>query len=481
VSEGSLDGNKLKASSQNMCVSVLLLVEKLVSMKVDVLRRSSLHFFALLTRATLLSMPPALGDSLPTYADERSLLLGASLIFVMSVDTDMEISSDLSKNLMTIASQFASFCRHQVGGLSETGHKHAQEAMSVVSRSILSALLSAPCSSDQAVSFSHCLVSTISDKGTLQELVAIIPTLDDNVFSLLQRLATSGDGAKFMVEYGILSALVRGKDNYVARERRELDELSIGVRLPSDIDYVPSFVAGHLGLLNTLLASQSLSPKVREEVCRGSIGLLVQYKEILQRVRKNFPRNVDVWMEFVRCLSLLRSSPCQGDAVLRWSQSRTITVPPALEEMVISVSLNLLENPFPPRVLSVLPAGLTRIKTDNDPARMMSTEANIPVKTWWDVIESCEGPVQAVGLPDPSFGNYFMGASTTSTRDTWSDHKYEASVAGARILDISLSFLCAEARVHDMKHLDVQAFARGFCRCIDTTRVSAAWRKFVCL
>lgn len=461
----SMSSRLLKSASINLCTEVLLLVDRMTITTQD--RSCFAHFAHRLGLAAMSSLDKQGSDALSTVEeDERSILLGSALLQLLDTGI-VEVQQNTRDIICAVSVSFGDLSCRSVS-VNTTDRRDAK--VTIAARSILASLIGhlenfGTTATNPVIDRLATTGSSSSTSSTILEaIVQLIPTLDDNVCMLIEKMACSEGGTHAVINSGVMDALVAAGNTFNKmqstpwfRENRH-----------------DSFFASNLSLLRTLLASSTLSDHERDVLRRKSRVLLVSYSSLIVRVCEAFPTLGDTWLEIVQTLAL--AMPGDGNYVnqVSFATAKSGMCDPAsalsegLEQIIghiVASTMTLLEHPFPNRFLVALPPKLRVV---------------LPGPTWWDTLEQQQAAKATGGdmmLPNPPTGLTF-GWSTpvadelAENSKTWTPEKYDACLAGAQVVDASLTLLVGRVDDEGAAVLDVNvgSLARGICRYTDSWR-----------
>ena len=451
------DAIVLKSTASHMCTSVLFLVERLVLANDPTLAGAVAYFFTLMVRAT----SGAFRED--TKSTESAALLGGAMIILLSMHSNFEISEDQNDEIGKVICSFATLGSELVNGVCVSNVSGERAALSLISRTFLSSLLT-----HFNIHENHISLQPLVGKTVITPLVRALSMLDDDVPYLLAQLATIDEGALNLIRFGIMQALESACQVYKKKEAEILQELSIGAMSTSDLVGVPSFLGRHFELLVTLLATKAIKPSLRHEIASQALVIFSRYMFLLERARQTFPRYGDMWTALVKCLLLSASILYQQEPC--FVRPKHIVSPDelfiALKQFVAPVALDILQHPFPQQFLIPLPLKLR--SDDIIPQRSQDTVQWNSRRTWWQGIEeemSAKVPDMIIMPPPLSF--HRIDGTQKGKGDSWSNYKYDVCFDGMRLLDKSLSLLAGK-HGESFFRLDCMALARGLCCLVDS-------------
>mmetsp|Transcript_8155 Transcript_8155/g.13971 ORF Transcript_8155/g.13971 Transcript_8155/m.13971 type:complete len:275 (-) Transcript_8155:2-826(-) len=245
-----------------------------------------------------------------------------------------------------------------------------------------------------------------------------------------------------LVEAGVVEAVAEALNKFVEGEKIK----SVGSSGLVQSSKLPPFLPGHLTLLNSLLSSSDLSPEKQKATAEAVLKIVRGYFPFISSAMRLFPTNGDVWLEIVQALALASSA----------TQFRISDVDKQLTAFILEVLNHLLQFPFPGRLLPVLAENL---------------RGNQSNRSWWDEIEQSDEVGDDEQLPNPPAGPSFSsGPTNNETGPRWTQRKYEACVAGAKVINASLALILRAFRRMDFTLVDIQSLACGLCRLSDSSR-----------
>ena len=459
----------LKSASINLSTEVLLLVDRVLTTSRD--QSHIAHFVHRIGLAAMSSLSRDGSNALSTADDEeRSILLGSALVRLLEAES-VEVQDNTQDLICAVAVAFADLSSRSVNvqGGNNTGHRYAE--ISRASRSILASLIG---SLDTAGSGgTNSVVATLAtstsssstSKTTLRAIIQLIPTLDDNVCLLLEKMACSEGGANLLINAGVMDALSAAANSFNKMQ---------GTQGPSlDTHGHHSFLASNLSLLRSLLASEALFDKERDGLRLAAQKLMVSYSSLIVSVCEAFPALGDTWLEIVQTLaSAVWTKETSSNKVSFGAAMSGMVEPPALSrsldkiaKYVIRLTMNLVEYPFPERLQPMLPPKL---------------RVEAPPRVWWETVEqeyAANPPREDMTLPSPPTGLTFGWSlpAEDGIHDKygpWTRQKYEACLAAARVVDASLTFIIERTCDGGAAALEVEvaSVARGLCRLTDSSR-----------
>jgi len=310
-----------------------------------------------------------------------------------------------------------------------------------------------------------CTLST--SKNLLQAFVHIIPTLDVNIYLLLETLSSCEGGASLLLKMGILKAFSAASENFKKmNEANQQDNESTRMK-----DLIP-FFTGTLALMRSLLISLPSGDTANVSLHEECQRLLVSYHMIICQVGSSFPTFGECWLDIVQVLAA--ALPTKKDAASQIHFGNVLSgkaEPSPLSRgvdkivgYVVKITENLIQYPFPDRLQPILPK-----KLQDQPEL---------VEPWWEGIEQknlADGNTDQFPLPDPPTGLTFgwtkPDAMSNNKYGPWTKQKYEACLAGAHATDASLAILLEQSGEESAAVLEFNsaALARGLCRLADSS------------
>lgn len=448
----------LRSASINLSTEVLLLVRRLTSATPN--RSHVPHFINRIGIAAMSSLAMSGSNAVSTVEDEeRSILLGSALLTLLETD-DVEIPSQTKELICSVAVSFAALsCRT----VCDHSAEHRRFMITIASRSILASLIGHLDANEKGAlnpvieALTRSSVTSTS-KTSIRELVQLIPMLDENISSLLEKIACSEGGAKLLIKNNVMKALAAASSIF------KKAKYAPGSSPDGSGD---RFLASNLSLLRSLMASESVSDQERDELCAQARQLLLSYSPVIVRVCEAFPAMGEFWLEIVQTLamSLGRQIPF-GAARSQIMEPRPLSR--GLDQLgacAIRLALKIVEFPFPDRFQAMLPPGLRARNTTSD---------------WWGTVEEQHAATlsrEDMILPDPPTGltfglSSFVADCSPERRWGWTRHKYEACLTGALVVDssLALAFDPANAETATALNACIGALARGLCRYTDSSR-----------
>uniref|UniRef100_A0A7S1Y6L2 Uncharacterized protein n=1 Tax=Grammatophora oceanica TaxID=210454 RepID=A0A7S1Y6L2_9STRA len=433
-------GSQFDSAVNNVALAALLLVDSLCASNMDTTYKALLPSSAMaLTQASNHVIHSAEDSNM-----EAGLILASAVSILLQIDDEMDVSNGfrrvLSKLCVPLARQS---CYH------EPEARAGPSPGAMLARGALTGLL------DFMPPDNDCF-----PKASANALVTRLGAMDDNIFNLLVKVSRYPNFSQLLLDCNVLKAMKRASRSFQEISSQRMQNHSISSNVSPETT-IPSFLQGHLSLLNALLLDANLKPSVTDELCTQTMDLLTENQGVLERLWSQFPNHGFTWMEAVLCLELMASQHGNNHTFGTMARCSHSLVPADFAEMVARVALDLLNHPLPKRFLPVLPSALRGINPDGT----LPSE-----KCWWDAVESADAADGAIILPDPSFTSVLFSRAPTNSH-TWSDDKYEAAIAGAKVLERSLAFLVAQCRKSGVVRLEASALSSGICAYTNTTRL----------
>lgn len=453
----------LRSASINLSTEVLLLVERLTCATPD--RSHVAHFVNRIGIAVLSSLErPGLNTASSVDDEERSILLGSALLTLLEID-NIEIPMQTQELLCSVAVAFADLTCQTVCVPSA---ERRQAMISMASRSVLASLFGyldnvGAGGVNPVIETLTMLNSTSTSKTTLRDMVQLIPMMDGNACLLLEKIACSAGGTKLLLKFGVMNALAAA--TITVNKVKSVPGLS-----PDEGSN--RFLASNFSLLRTLMSSVSLADQERDELRGQARKLIVSYSSIIVRMAEAFPVQGGFWLEIVQTLALAMRTQDTRGRQLTFGASKLQTTESSplsrgldqLAACTISLTMRIVEFPFPSRFHNVLPP------------RLRSHHAT---SVWWETGEQHASAFagEDMILPDPptspTFGvSTFVGDPLPLRERAWTRQKYETCLTGALVVDASLSLAFDRSCDETASALDVDvgALARGLCRYVDSSR-----------
>jgi len=201
-------------------------------------------------------------------------------------------------------------------------------------------------------------------------------------------------------------------------------------------------------------------------------NLLVSNNMIICHVGSSFPMFGECWLDIVQVLALTLPTRKDAASQIRFGNVlsgnvESSSLSQSIDKIVgyvVKITENLIQYPFPDRLQPILPKKL-QDKPDS-------------VESWWKEIEHinlAEENIDKFPLPDPPTGLTFgWTRPDTISNDkygSWTRQKYETCLAGAHVMDASLTILLNQLGEESIKVLEFNsaALARGLCRLADSS------------
>jgi hypothetical protein len=455
----------MKPSSIKLSAEVLLLVQRLLSNPEN---RPYVPYFVhkVGSAATSSLMQTSLDPSSSVEDEERSVLIGCA--FANLVETDgLELQENNQDLICAVAEAFADLgCRRtNVEGCS--ADDLTRSLIALAARSILSSLILSLQSFLQ-VGISNPIVDALAtrtsptnSKTTLQALVQVIPTLDENICLLLESMVCASGGAAHLLKAGVVNALSAASFKYHQPDvTRGQSFASLNVNDP------PSFLQSHMLLLRSLLTADDLSIEEKTSLRLETQRIILSYASVIEHVGVSFPIFGDTWLDFIQTLAAAVSSsnnPVRGSKVLLSEKTTALSLESNLNKIlpfVVRLASNLIQYPFPERLLPLLPSRLGSVPEE---------------RVWWTSLnsDSSSSELQEENLfPDPPTGISFGWSKPDNNGDEpWTRQKYDTCLAAAQVVDASLAFLIERSNDRNVPiAFEALAIARGLCRLVDSSR-----------
>lgn len=314
------------------------------------------------------------------------------------------------------------------------------------------------------------LMAAPSDPGMartiVQAIVSLVADLDDQISFVVQKIVFCQEGPELLLDARLPRALLQAASRYTSEEQRMKEDV-----LYSSVSFgVPSFLQGHMSVINSLLLSRMLPTNDRGSVASDAMNILLTYTDVVHRLFGDFPYKAEVLLTCLQCILL--ASEYAGLQQFVADQRSSIW-----NRDVLQLSYELSQNPFPRRYLPTLPMKV------NDAGRDVPLSGNVSVSdaykndsSWWDSTEKSprendSGRILLAAPPSGRAQDYGWRNDPSFDGDKWTTSMYETAVMGVTILDACLSYLETVCSVQPFLSLDGCALARGLCRCSDVAKV----------
>lgn len=308
-------------------------------------------------------------------------------------------------------------------------------------------------------------------RTVIQAIMSRIEALDPRICSVAERIAGCQQGPELLLDAHLLHALQKAATDYSLEEQTFRSDLRY---CSASLD-PPGFLRGHILLLRTLLLSPMVPTNRRPQLAADAVGVLLDHSIIIQRLFLSFPHEGLSLLACLQCLSLAGEGGGLGHFV---SDQRSRS----LDTAILLLAYQLSQNPFPRRYLPSLPIKLSNfIRSVHAPGNISVSSSNKDESDWWDVVERDarrEDGSQSEVMPSPPSGRardfrFRFDALPVGGDEAgrWNQELFEAAIVGARVLDTCLSHLGSRATLSPSLFFDGDALARGFCRCVDATKV----------
>lgn len=323
----------------------------------------------------------------------------------------------------------------------------------LASRSCLSLMLDILEDSSAKDGFSPCcaVLTDTSSAGSpvspIRKMIGLIPLLDDNIATLLQKFAgLSPQVSDLLLASGILNALQGAAEKYQEEEAKFLASHAHDVHYGETQIQTPSFVLGHFEVMGALLASQAPS-NLRLDIVAKIVTVVHRYNSVLERLLGSFPVGGDTLYAILRCIALssailhAKTASVDSRALVSHKQIGAMELLGStyLLSQVAKLSMHIAENPLPPSLLATVPSCLC-------PSRLASGVVVVSEaisKSWWDSQNA---------------------TSTSLTVDL-----YGLAILAMDLLRFSLLLI---RRSSVEASLDEFILSRALCRCTDAALVS---------
>ena len=480
VAHHGMDSIFISAATSHLGNAVLILADR-VTRRATQDAPNAGELLEVASRLSMALIFSAIGEDSAVEAPtryERTTVLGSalSLLLCSAVPSEPDLTRQYRSGFADAIQALEKLACFKV----DSEVSESNSVVAILARNCIGGIIEA--CGDEADSFENSFVRNGISKNFVVTSLKLVSNLDEQICSLLHTIALQPFGTNMLVDAGICRALQSAANAYNVEEDRVVETLRAG-----DSGYnkstirTPSFLRGHLKLMNSLMASDTMPQKQMSIVALDFLRTLVLYKRVVERLSHNFPAEVDVLRWFLRCFvqavslaqpinshdrhELLNSNGSQAKHIFSGSR--------LLENGIAMLCQQLWENPMPKELLPTLPQSLE--ENESKPrSQVVAVEKNTR-QTWWDVLDPILVSHAAESEYDfnaPALRNDFGYYGGKQNYNRWTEQKFEYSIAAMDVLSLGITLL---KRMDRYDLIDSVSAARGLFKCAFAAEVGNGW------